>query len=207
MTTKNEYKSNAAKRRYMIRRITVTGILAGVSTVLMMISFSVPFMPSFIKLDISELPALLAAFAFGPIEGVMVCLIKNIINAFFSTTGCIGELSNFLLGCAFVVPAGLFYKFGKNRRSALIGSAIGAAAMAAASLPLNYFVMYPIYTNIMPIDRIISMYQAIYPGVDGLFACLLIFNVPFTFLKGAIDVVLAFIIYKRLSGLLHGKRM
>ena len=207
MTTKNEHKSNAAKRRYMIRRITVTGILAGVATVLMMISFSVPFMPSFIKLDISELPALLAAFAFGPVEGVMVCLIKNLINAFFSTTGCIGELSNFVLGCTFVVPAGLLYKYGKNRKFALIGSAVGAASMAIASLPLNYFVMYPIYTKFMPIDKIISMYQAIYPGVDGLFSCLLVFNVPFTFLKGTIDVILTFIIYKRLSGLLHGKRV
>ena len=206
MNTKNEHKSSAAKRRYMIRRITVTGILAGVATVLMMISFSVPFMPSFIKLDISELPALLAAFAFGPVEGVMVCLIKNMINAFFSTTGCIGELSNFVLGCTFVVPAGLLYKYGKNRKFALIGSAVGAASMAIASLPLNYYVMYPIYTKIMPIDKIIAMYQAIYSEVDGLFSCLLIFNVPFTFLKGTVDVVLTFIIYKRLSGLLHGKR-
>ena len=67
--------------------------------------------------------------------------------------------------------------------------------------------MYPIYTKFLPIDKIITMYQAIYSGVDGLFACLLVFNVPFTFLKGTIDVVLTFIIYKRLSGLLHGKRV
>lgn len=198
-------KTSAKKRSYSVRSVVVTGVLAGLASVLMMISFSVPFMPSFIKLDVSELPALLAAFAFGPLEGVAVCLVKNVINAFFSTTGCVGELSNFILGCAFVVPAGLLYKFGKNRRSALLGSVIGAAAMALASLPLNYFVMYPIYSKFMPLDTIISLYQAIYPGVDGLFACLLVFNVPYTFFKGMIDVALAFIVYKRLSPIFHGK--
>lgn len=209
MKTTNEHKTTAAKRRYMIRRITVTGILAGVATVLMMMSFSVPFMPSFIKLDISELPALLAAFAFGPVEGVMVCLIKNIINAFFSSTGGVGELSNFILGCAFVVPAGILYKYGKNRKFALIGSAVGAASMAVASLPINFYVMYPTYMTVMgfELNAIVGAYQAIYPGVNGLFACLALFNVPFTFLKGTIDVVLTFVIYKRLSGLLHGKRV
>jgi len=192
----------------MIRRITVTGILSGVATVLMMMSFSVPFMPAFIKLDISELPALLAAFAFGPVEGVMVCLIKNIINALFSTTGGVGELSNFILGCSFVVPAGILYKYGKNRKFALVGSAVGAAAMAIASLPINYYVMYPTYMAVMgfELNAIIGAYQAIYSGVNGLFACLALFNVPFTFFKGTIDVILTFIIYKRLSGLLHGKR-
>lgn len=208
MNNNNQHKTTAAKRRYMIRRITVTGILAGVSTVLMMLSFSVPFMPAFIKLDISELPALLASFAFGPVEGVMVCLIKNIINAFFSTTGGVGEFSNFVLGCAFVVPAGMLYKYGKNRKFALIGSAVGALSMAVLSLPINYYVMYPTYMTVMgfELNMIVGAYQAIYPGVNGLFACLALFNVPFTFLKGAIDVLLTFIIYKRLSGLLHGKR-
>lgn len=199
-------KTSAKKRSFYVRRVVVTGVLAGLASVLMMISFSVPFMPSFIKLDVSELPALLAAFAFGPLEGVSVCLVKNVINAFFSTTGCVGELSNFILGCAFVVLAGLLYKFGKNRRSALLGSVIGAAAMALVSLPLNYYVMYPIYMNFMPLEQIVSLYQAIYPGVDGLFACLLVFNVPYTFLKGMINVALAFVVYKRLSPLLHGKR-
>ena len=208
MNTKTDNKNTSAKRRYAIRKMTVTGILAGVSTVLMMLSFSVPFMPSFIKLDISELPALLAAFAFGPVEGVMVCLIKNLINSFFSSTGCIGELSNFILGCSFVIPAGLLYKYGKNRKFAIIGSTAGAVSMAVLSLPINYYVMYPAYMAVMgfELEAIVEAYQMIYSGVNGLFACLLVFNVPFTFLKGTVDVVLTFIIYKRLSSLLHGKR-
>ena len=193
------------KKRQRIRYITVTGMLSAVSAVLMMISFSVPLMPFFIKLDISEMPALIASFSMGPLSGVTVCLIKNLINVCFTTTGGVGELANFLLGCSLALPAGLCYKFRKNRKMALIGSLAGAAAMAVMSLPLNYFVTYPIYAKMMPLEAIIGMYQAIAPSVDGLFWCLLLFNVPFTFVKGALDAAITFLIYKPLSPILHGR--
>lgn len=194
------------KKRRKIRYITVTGMLSALSAVLMMVSFSVPFMPSFIKLDFSEMPALIAAFSMGPLSGVMVCLIKNLINVCFTTTGGVGELANFLLGCSFVVPAGVIYYRRKNRKMALIGAIVGAVAMAAASLPMNYFVTYPIYSKFMPLEAIVGMYQAIAPGVDGLFWCLLLFNVPFTFLKGGLDAAITFLLYKRISPLIHGKK-
>lgn len=101
---------------FQIRKMTVTAILAAVSTVLMFLSFNVPFMPSFIKMDFSELPALIAAFAYGPLSGVIVCLIKNLINLLSTQTGGVGELSNFILGCAFVLPAGLIYKHKKTKK-------------------------------------------------------------------------------------------
>ena len=101
--------------RSSVRNLTVTAMLGAVASVLMFISFSVPLMPSFIKLDFSELPALLAAFALGPWHGVAVCLIKNLVNVPFTTTGGVGELSNFLLGACFVIPAGLIYRRHKSR--------------------------------------------------------------------------------------------
>ena len=110
------------KNSQRIRFITVTGILGAVSTILMMLSFSVPFMPSFIKMDFSELPALIASFSMGPWAGVTVCLIKNLINVTMTTTGGVGELSNFLLGCLFVIPAGWIYRIRHNRKMALIGA-------------------------------------------------------------------------------------
>ncbi len=199
------YRSTAAQRSYMIRRIALTGVLSGVSTVLMFLSFSVPLVPSFLKFDISEMPALLASFAFGPVEGVMVCLIKNLINLAFTTTGGVGELSNFLLGACFVAPAGIIYKITKTRRSAVISSLTGAFLMASLSVPINYYLTYPVYAKFMPLETIIGMYQKINPSVDGLFMCLLTFNVPFTFIKGLADVIITFLIYKRISPLLHGK--
>ena len=196
----------SAKRSQQIRFIVVTGVLSAVAAVLMMLSFSVPFMPSFIKMDFSELPALIASFSMGPLSGVLVCLLKNLINLPMSTTGGVGELSNFVLGACLVLPAGLFYRCRKNRRSALLGALIGSLIMALISLPSNYFVMYPFYINVMkfPLDVILGMYEAIFPGVDGLLSCLLIFNVPYTFLKGAIDTLLTFLIYKHISPLIKG---
>lgn len=197
---------NREKRSQKIRFVVMTGVLGAVATVLMMLSFSVPFMPSFIKLDFSELPALIATFSMGPLSGVLVCLIKNLINLTMTTTGGVGELSNFLLGVCLVLPAGLVYYFRRNRRAAFLGALAGSLMMGLMSLPLNYFVTYPIYMKILPVEAIIGMYQAIFPGVDGLFSCLLIFNVPFTFLKGFLDTLLTFLIYKHISPLIKGVR-
>ena len=189
------------------RKITVTAMLSAVAAVLMLIELSVPLMPEFIKLDISELPALLAAFGLGPVYGAAVCLVKNLIKALLmTTTGGVGELANFLLGICFVVPAGLIYKFRKSRGGAVLGSLVGAAVMAVVSVPINYFITYPIYMNFMPIEAIIGMYQAIRPSANGLLNCLITFNAPFTFVKGVLDAVLCFLIYKPLSPILHGKR-
>lgn len=192
------------KRSQNIRFIVMTGVLSAVSAVLMMLSFSVPFMPSFIKMDFSELPALIATYSMGPISGVLVCLIKNLINLPMTTTGGVGELSNFLLGVCLVLPAGLVYHFRKNRKAAFLAALAGSAIMGLASLPINYFLTYPIYSNFLPIDAIVGMYQAIFPGVDGLLSCLLIFNVPYTFFKGLIDTLLTFLVYKHISPLIKG---
>ncbi len=190
-----------------LRKLTGTAMLSAAATCLMFIDFSVPFMPSFIKMDISELPALLSGFAYGPLYGVAVCLVKNIFNLIFhSTTGGVGEFCNFLLGVFFVVPASLVYKKLKSRKGALIGCGIGALAMAVLSLPLNYYLTYPIYSKFMPLEAIIGMYQEIMPKANGLLQCLVIFNMPFTFLKGVLDAFVCFLIYKPLSPVLHGKK-
>ena len=189
------------------RSVVMTALLGAVASVLMFFSFSVPFMPSFIKMDLSEMPALVAAFSMGPLSGAAVCLIKNVVNVFSTTTAGVGELCNFLLGVAFVVPAGFIYKFKKNRLGALIGSLTGSAAMAVIGLPLNYFVTYPLYIKMgFPLDIIIGMYQDILPSVDGLLMCLIVFNLPFTLMRGIIDSALTFLIYKRISPLIKGKR-
>lgn len=200
-------KTMRQTRQSGLRRLAVTGILAAVATVLMMLEFPIPFLiPVFIKFDFSELPALLAAFSMGPLSGVAVCLVKNLIHLPLTTTGCVGELCNFLLGVCFVLPAGILYRLRKSRRTALIGALVGAAAMAACSVPLNYFVSYPVYTKFMLLDEIVGAYQALVPGVDGLLQCLVLFNMPFTFCKGVIDTLLVFLIYKHLSPILHGRR-
>ena len=191
-------------RRNKAHKLTVTAMLGAVAVVLMLMEFSIPFLiPDFVKMDFSELPALLAAFSLGPVYGIAVCFIKNAVHALFTTTACVGELCNFLLGCCFMIPAGLFYKMKKSRRSALWGALLGALAMAICSVPINYFISYPVYTAFIPLDAIINMYQALIPSVNGLLMCLIVFNAPFTLLKGILTTALAFLIYKPLSPLLH----
>lgn len=192
-----------------IRELTVTAMLAAVATVLMFLDFSLPmFIPGFVKMDVSELPALLASFSLGPVYGVAVCLIKNLLNLIFhGSTGGIGELCNFLLGAAFVATAGIIYRRSKSRKTAVIGCLVGAAVMAVVSVPVNYFISYPVYAKMFGgIDAILAAYQAINPNVDGLLQCLVVFNLPFTFVKGLLDSVLCFLIYKPLSPILHGRK-
>ena len=197
------------KTKNHIRELTVTAMLAAVATVLMFLDFSLPmFIPGFVKMDVSELPALLASFSHGPVYGVAVCLIKNLLNLIFhGSTGGIGELCNFLLGAAFVATAGIIYRRSKSRKTAVIGCLVGAADMAVVSVPVNYFISYPVYAKMFGgIDAILAAYQAINPNVDGLLQCLVVFNLPFTFVKGLLDSVLCFLIYKPLSPILHGRK-
>lgn len=185
-------------------KITVTAMLGAVASVLMFLDFPIPFLiPPFVKMDFSELPALLASFSIGPASGVAVCLIKNMVNLLHTTTGGVGELSNFLLGCCFVIPTGLLYTKAKSRKQALMGALVGTLMMGVLSVPINYYISYPFYAKLMPLDTIIGLYQELLPSVDGLLACLIVFNAPFTVLKGLLDTVLAFLIYKPLSPLLH----
>lgn len=188
-----------------LRKVTVTAILAALSSALMFVSFSVPLMPSFIKLDFSELPALIASFSLGPMYGVCVVLVKNLVNVFFSTTGGVGELSNFIIGAVFVFTAGMIYKKKKCRSYALIGAVVGSFLMAGIGLISNYYVVYPIYQNFMPLEAIMGLYQAIYPGVKNLWQALIVFNVPFTFIKGMLNTLITFVIYKKISPIIKGK--
>ena len=191
-----------------VRVLTGTAMLGAVAAVLMYLEFPIPIRPAFVKLDVSELPALIASFAYGPVSGILVCLIKNLIKLPSTSTAAVGELFNFVMGALFVGVAGLIYKRNKTRKGAIVGALLGALVMAVVSVPYNYFIVYPAYVVMyhLPLDAIIGMYQAINPNVNGLLACLLVFNLPFTFVKGALDAVLCFLVYKPLSPILHGRK-
>ena len=191
-----------------VRVLTGTAMLGAVAAVLMYLEFPIPIMPAFVKLDVSELPALIASFAYGPVSGILVCLIKNLIKLPSTSTAAVGELFNFVMGALFVGVAGFIYKRNKTRKGAIVGALLGALVMAVVSVPYNYSIVYPAYVVMyhLPLDAIIGMYQAINPNVNGLLACLLVFNLPFTFVKGALDAALCFLVYKPLSPILHGRK-
>lgn len=195
------------RRTINVRKLTITAMMSALSYILMkFLCFKLPFMPFFITMDFSELPALITAFALGPVWGVIVCLVKNVLSLFSTNTMAVGELSNFILGASFVFTAGMFYKHMGGRKGALIGSLCGAAAMAIISVFSNYYVVYPIYAAfMMRMEEIMQAYQAINPNVETLWDALIWFNLPFTFCKGMASVVITFLIYKKLSPLLKGR--
>ena len=191
--------------------LTVAAMLSAVAFILMFIEFPIPMLiPAFIKMDFSDLPALLGAFALGPVYGVIISFMKNLLHIVIkgTSTACVGELSNFILGAIFSAVAGYLYKHHKSRKTAIIGAVAGAVAMGVLSVPSNYFVVYPAYVQFyhMPLEAILGMYQAILPSANSLIKCLIIFNLPFTLVKGLLEAVLCMLIYKPLSPILHGRR-
>lgn len=196
--------STAQARRGAVRRLTVTAVLAALSTALMYLEFSIPIVPGFLKYDFSDLPALIAAFGVGPVAGVAVELIKNVIHLPMTETGGVGELANFIIGTCYVLPAGLIYRYRKGKLGAFLGSLGGAVLAALMSLPINYYVTYPVYATLMPMEGIIGAYSAIVPAANTLWRALLLVNLPFTLIKGLVNVGFTFALYKRISPLIHG---
>lgn len=179
-------------------------VCSAVAFVLMLLEFGLPILPSFIKFDFSDLPALICAFTFGPVAGVFVELMKNLLHLFTTTTMGVGELSNFLLGCALVVPAGVIYKHSKSRKTALIGMLAGTICFSLVGILSNYFIVFPFYTSIMniPMEAIVEMGRKVSPVLDSEFKLILLSVTPYNFCKGVIISLLTFILYKRLRPLM-----
>ncbi len=202
MSNENIIKQNSSSKPSKTHLIVGCGVLAAAATALQYLEIPSPV--SFIALDFSDLPALLGAFAYGPIAGVLIELIKNLIHLAASRSGYVGELSNFILGAVFTLTAGLIYQKHKTKKGAILGGVIGALVMAAVSYPSNLFVVYPFYYNFMPKEAVLGVYQALFK-VKNIETAILVYNVPFTFLKGLISVAVSAFIYKPLRPFLKGK--
>ena len=199
---------NNRKKRVGARTLAGIGVLTAVAVVLQYLEFPIPLVPSFLKLDFSDLPELIGAFAYGPLAGVAIALLKNVIHLLVSQSGFVGELSNFLLGGVFALTAGLIYRRHKTKKTALLAGAVASLVMALVSVATNYFVVYPLYYNVLglPEPVVLGFYQAILPSIQTVFQALWVFNVPFTLVKGLICVVIAMPVYKPLTPFLKGRR-
>lgn len=202
--TKTTKSANQSRTATNIRKIAATAVLAALAAVIQLWEIPVPMLiPSFVKLDFSELPALIASFVISPFAAIPVCLIKNLIKLTTTQSAGVGELCNFLIGIFMVVPAGLIYRRNKTKKNALIGCLAGCVISAVLSVFINYFISYPaFYQFVAPEQAVLGAYQAILPSVDSIFKALLIFNMPFTFVKMLIDSIVCFVIYKPLSNAL-----
>jgi len=184
--------------------ITRCGILAAIAVVLFYIEIPVV---AFYKLDLSTLPAILAGFAMGPLQGVVVIVIKNLVHMLNSSTACVGEFADIIMSCAYVIPASLIYRRAKNRKNALISMVVGSVCMTVAAVLVNYFILIPAYQLLMhlPLNAIIGMGQAVWNYIDSTLKLVIFITAPFNILKGLVLSLATFLIYKRFSPLLHNR--
>jgi riboflavin transporter FmnP len=198
---------NSTTKLFTTRNIAKIAILSAIAFVLMLIEFPLPFAPSFYKLDFSEVAVLLGGFAMGPLSAVAIEAVKILLELLFrgTITMGVGELANFLIGCALCVPASIIYKKNKTRKSAMKGMAVGTLCMIVAGVILNIFVLIPAYVAIanFPLEGIIGMGAQIFPAIHDVVSLALICVVPFNLLKGVAVSVITAVLYKHVSPLLH----
>ncbi len=198
---------NQTNKLFTLHNMTKIAILSAISAVIMLFEFPLPFAPSFYELDLSESVILMGGFAMGPIAAVIMELLKNLINFCFNGTITfgVGELANFIIGCALTVPASLIYKYKKTFKGAIIGLVTGIISLVIIGAIVNYFMMIPAYVKLagLPMEAILSMSKEVNPLVDSLETLIIFATVPFNFVKGIVCALIALLLYKRLSKILH----
>lgn len=197
--------TGATKTRLLVQ----IGMLAAVATVLMLFEFPLPFIaPNFYELDFSEVPVLIGSFAMGPLAGACIELIKVLLNLIINgtQTAFVGEFANFVMGCAFVVPAGWLYNRHKTRKQACVGLATGTVTMIITACVVNAFLLLPAYGKAfgMPVDAFVQMGEAINPAINSLFRFAVLAVAPFNLIKGILVSVVTLLLYKHISRILKG---
>lgn len=199
--------SNKSNKLFTLHNMTKIAILAAISAVIMLFEFPLPFAPSFYELDLSESVILMGGFAMGPLAAVIMELLKNLINFCFNGTITfgVGELANFVIGCALTVPAALIYKHKKTLKGAIIGLVAGIMTLVVIGCFVNYFIMIPAYVKLanFPMDAILSMSKEANSLVSSLETLIIFAVVPFNFIKGVVCALINLLLYKRLSKILH----
>lgn len=186
-----------------VRNVVQIGMLSAIAIILMQFEVPLPFAPPFYKIDFSEIPVLVGCFVMGPLAGAVVELNKVILNMVISgtTTGGVGDIANFLIGCAMCVPAGMIYKKYHTKKSALVGMTVGTIFMTAIGCLLNAYVLLPVYAKVfeLPMDALIEMGTAVNPSITGVSTFVILAVAPFNLLKGVLVSLIVFLTYKKIS--------
>ena len=203
MNTTDVMTNQNVKNKNKIRMMAQIGMLSAIAVVLMLFEIPLPFAPSFYEIDFSEVPVLIGSFAMGPLAGAAIELVKILLNFAINgtTTAGVGELANFLIGCAMVVPAALIYKKKHTRTGAIVGMVTGTLFMAFVGCFLNAFVLLPTYAKAfgMPIDALVGMGTAVNSHITSLTTFVIFAVAPFNLLKGFLVSLIVFLIYKKIS--------
>ena len=194
--------TSTTKSRLSVATMTRIAILAAAASILFLIEIPIV---AFYKLDLSNIPVLLGAFSMGPVPGVIILALKSAIGLLHSSSAGVGELADFVMGAALVIPASVIYHRNKNRKNAIIGMAIGTVCMVIVGVLMNKWVMLPFYMGAFHMDMDGIIKAAGVAGVDSEWKLLLLVTGPFNLLKGVVLSLVTALICKPLSPILHGK--
>ena len=194
--------TSTTKPRLSVATMTRIAILAAAASILFLIEIPIV---AFYKLDLSNIPVLLGAFSMGPVPGVIILALKSAIGLLHSSSAGVGELADFVMGAALIIPASVIYHRNKSRKNAIIGMAIGTVCMVIVGVLMNKWVMLPFYMGAFHMDMDGIIKAAGVAGVDSEWKLLLLVTGPFNLLKGVVLSIVTALIYKPLSPILHGK--
>ena len=197
---------NKVNTSTMIRTkdMTKVAMLSVIGFVLMYFQLPLTFVaPPFMKLDISDLPVLMGAFTMGPVYGIIIAALKNLMHIIFkgTMTAGVGELSNFIISSTFAVISSYIYRKHRTYKGAVLSMTVGVVAMTILAMTSNYFVVFPLYGKVMPMDAIIAMGSAITPKITGLFTMMIYSVLPFNLIKGFTTSAVMMLVYKKISPL------
>lgn len=195
------------KQKLSTRMMTKTAVLSVIAFIIMYIEIPLWFTPTFLKIDLSDLPALIGAFSLGPAAGVLIELIKNILHIAIkgTSTMAVGELANFIVGSLLVFTAGYIYSRNKSFKMAVVGMIAGTIVMTLAASVINYYLLIPFYAKLfgMPIQAYVDLGAKVNKYVVDYRTFILFGIVPFNFLKGVLVSLVTLPLYKKVSPALH----
>ncbi len=199
-------KSGETGRIFSTRKVAMIGMFSAIAVILMLLEIPLFFAPGFYKLDFSEIPVLIGAFAFGPMAGVTIEFCKILLELLLkgTTTAFVGELANFIIGCSFVLPASIIYLHKKTKKTALIGSVTGTVCMTVFGTAFNAIYLLPKFAQLygMPLDAIVQMGTVVNPAIHSVTTLVIFAVAPLNIIKGASVSAITVLIYKKLSPIL-----
>ncbi len=198
-------QNNQLPRLSKTRMVTLIGVFAAISTILMFIEMPVPFMPPFLKVDLSGVPILIMGFMYGPLPAIYVTCIKDIIHMFSSQTGCVGELADIIVLSSFAIVSSLLYRRNSSFKGVALSVAAGVVTITIVGSLANKFMLIPFYAKIMPLEAIIDACSAVNPMINSINAYVIFGAAPFNLIKGIILSVLTLLLYKKMSGFIRSR--
>ena len=201
-----KYLCRSFRRVTGARYLTYIAMFSALGGVLMLLEIPLFFAPGFYKMDLGELPVLMSAFYLGPVAGVVTEFLKVVLKLLLKGTGTafVGDFANFVVGCAFVLPASIIYHRNKTRKTAIIGMVVGTLCMTVFGSAFNAYYLIPKFSQLfgMPLEAIVAMGTAINSSIKSVGTLVLYAVVPFNILKGVVDSILTYLLYKRLEPIL-----